>query len=96
MILWPTGGPASSVLGTALGALSEKPWAWVLGDSCQLAVIGRGQHGAVPREPGCPRAMWEALRIWLLPALTPLREIQRQTLGVSCPGGVPMFRGPWS
>ena len=93
---------ASSVLGAALGAPSEKPWALVSGAPCQLAEIGRGQHGAMPREPGCPRATWGALRIWSLPTLTPLRETSVRLWGslvlvmLPCSGalGAEWFR-PW-
>lgn len=39
---------------------SRNPWSLVLGAQCPL--ISRGQHGAIPHEPGCPKAIWGQLR----------------------------------
>lgn len=64
-------------------------------------MIGGGQHGAIPHEPGCPKAIWGQLRRKKFRASEdlftqnpePPERNTRPDFYVSCAGDGPMFRG---
>lgn len=56
----PQAGPNPRFRNLLLEVSPGQPGTLVPGAQCLL--IGEGQHGAIPREPGCPQAIWGQFR----------------------------------